>query len=65
MSDFSDADPTHRRRRPWGWLIASLLAFPYLITSLVVILNSIGNASGVVWLPSFPSWYYAAVRVLY
>lgn len=68
MSDFSDADSTHRphrRRSPWGWLLASLLAFPYLITSLVVILNSVGNASGVVWLPSFPSWYYAAARILY
>lgn len=31
----------------------------------MVVLNSIGNATGVVWLPSFPSWYYAAVRVLY
>jgi uncharacterized membrane protein YdjX (TVP38/TMEM64 family) len=50
---------------PWGWLVASLIALPYLITSLVVVLNSIGNASGVVWLPSFPAWYYAFARVLY
>jgi uncharacterized membrane protein YdjX (TVP38/TMEM64 family) len=41
------------------------VALPYVVTSLVVMLNSIGNATGVVWLPSFPSWYYAASRVLY
>ncbi|MDQ3699480.1 MAG: TVP38/TMEM64 family protein [Chloroflexota bacterium] len=54
-----------RRRHSRGWIFASLIALPYFVTSLVVVLNSIGNATGVVWLPSFPSWYYAAVRVLY
>jgi uncharacterized membrane protein YdjX (TVP38/TMEM64 family) len=41
------------------------VAFPYFVTSLVVVLNSIGNATGVVWLPSFPSWYYALARAIY
>ncbi len=56
-------DGSAARRR--GWLIASLVALLYFLSSLVVVLNGIGNATGVVWLPSFPSWYYAAVRVLY
>lgn len=35
------------------------------MTSLVVVMNATGNASGVVWLPSFPDWYYAASTALY
>ena len=46
------------RGAAWGWLIAGLIALPYLIFSLVLLLNSIGNATGTVWLPSFPSGYY-------
>jgi uncharacterized membrane protein YdjX (TVP38/TMEM64 family) len=53
------------RRAPWGWLVAGLVAFCYFVSSLVVVLNSVGNANGRVWLPSFPSWYYAATRWLY
>ena len=37
----------------------------YAVTSLVVVINATGNATGVVWLPSFPDWYYAGVAVLY
>lgn len=48
-----------------AWLIASLVLFPYFLTSLVVVLNSIGNATGVVWLPSFPPWYYQLARAIY
>jgi uncharacterized membrane protein YdjX (TVP38/TMEM64 family) len=64
----SDTD-THpspsRSRRRWVWPLVSLIALPYFVTSLVVVLNSIGNATGVVWLPSFPSAYYAFARLLY
>jgi uncharacterized membrane protein YdjX (TVP38/TMEM64 family) len=60
----SVSDAPGKRRAPVGWLIASLLALPYLIFSIVVVLNSVGNATGVVWLPSFPSWYYAAKTAL-
>ena len=49
---------------PWGWLIAGLIALPYLIFSLVLLLNSIGNATGTVWLPSFPSGYYQLKTLL-
>ena len=48
----------------WGWLIAALIALPYLIFSLVLLLNSIGNATGTVWLPSFPSAYYQLKTLL-
>ena len=52
------------RGATWGWLIASLIALPYLIFSLVLLLNSIGNATGTVWLPSFPSGYYQLKTLL-
>jgi uncharacterized membrane protein YdjX (TVP38/TMEM64 family) len=62
----TDAHPSpSRSRRRWVWPLASLIALPYFVTSLVVVLNSIGNATGVVWLPSFPSAYYAFARLLY
>ena len=48
----------------WGWLIAGLIALPYLVFSLVLLLNSIGNATGTVWLPSFPSGYYQLKTLL-
>ena len=54
-----------RRGMPRGWLLAALLAFSYFCTSLVVVLNALGNATGVVWLPSFPSGYYLFSRWLY
>ena len=44
---------------PRGWLLAAgLVALSYGCTSLVVVLNALGNATGVVWLPSFPAGYY-------
>ena len=48
-----------------GWLLGSLVALSYFGTSLVVVLNAIGNATGAVWLPSFPAGYYAFNRWLY
>ncbi len=50
---------------PKRWLLAGLVALSYFFTSLVVVLNAIGNATGVVWLPSFPSGYYLCSRWLY
>ena len=51
---------------PRGWLLAAgLVALSYCCTSLVVVLNALGNATGVVWLPSFPSGYYLFSRWLY
>jgi hypothetical protein len=44
---------------PRGWLLATgLIALSYGGTSLVVVVNALGNATGVVWLPSFPAGYY-------
>ena len=50
---------------PRGWLLAGLVALSYCCTSLVIVLNALGNATGVVWLPSFPSGYYRVSRWLY
>jgi hypothetical protein len=51
---------------PRGWLLAAgLVALSYGCTSLVVVVNALGNATGVVWLPSFPAWYYRFSRGLY
>lgn len=61
----SAATPAGQRRVPRGWLLASLVACSYFCTSLVVVLNAIGNATGVVWLPSFPAGYYLFSRWLY
>jgi uncharacterized membrane protein YdjX (TVP38/TMEM64 family) len=47
-----------------GWLVASLAALPYFVFSLVLVLNSTGNANGRVWLPSFPEGYYKAKTLL-
>jgi len=51
---------------PRGWLLAAgLVALSYFCTSLVVVLNALDNATGVVWLPSFPAGYYRFSRWLY
>jgi hypothetical protein len=48
------------------WLLAAgLVALSYLCTSLVVVVNALGNATGVVWLPGFPAGYYRVSRGLY
>ena len=39
--------------------------FAYAATSLIVVVNATGNATGVVWLPSFPDWYYVGTALLY
>ena len=59
--------PTARPRGiPPGWMLAAgLMALSYGSTSLVVVVNALGNATGVVWLPSFPSGYYLFSRWLY
>ena len=54
-----------QRGVPRGWLLAGLVALAYFCTSLVVVLNALGNATGVVWLPSFPAGYYLFSRWLY
>ena len=61
----SSSATTGQRGVPRGWLLAALLALSYSFTSLVVVLNAIGNATGVVWLPSFPAGYYLFSRWLY
>ena len=61
----SASAPVRQRGVPRGWLLASLVARSYFCTSLVVVLNAIGNATGVVWLPSFPSGYYLLSQWLY
>jgi hypothetical protein len=50
---------------PKGWLLAGLVALSYFFTSLVIVLNALGNATGIVWLPSFPAGYYRFSRWLY
>src|SRR5262249_57509704 len=51
---------------PRGWLLAAgLVALSYFCTSLVVVVNARGNATGIVWLPSFPSGYYLFSHWLY
>jgi hypothetical protein len=54
-----------QRGAPRGWLLAGLVALSYFFTSLVIVLNALGNATGVVWLPSFPAGYYLFSRWLY
>ena len=49
----------------WWLLVAALTALSYGFTSLVVIVNALGNATGAVWLPSFPQSYYLFSRWLY
>ena len=61
----SSSAPAGQRGVPRGWLLADLVALSYFCTSLVVVLNAFGNATGVVWLPSFPSGYYRFSRWLY
>jgi hypothetical protein len=50
---------------PKGWLLAGLVALSYCFTSLVIVLNALGHATGIVWLPSFPASYYRFSRWLY
>ena len=51
---------------PRGWMLAAgLVALSYFCTSLVVMVNALGNATGVVWLPSFPAGYYRVSHWLY
>jgi hypothetical protein len=57
--------PAGQRPVPRGWLLAGLVALSYFCTSLVVVLNALGNATGVVWLPSFPAGYYRFSQWLY
>lgn len=47
------------------WAVAACLVAAYGTTSLVIVTNATGNASGVVWLPTFPDWYYAVSQALY
>jgi hypothetical protein len=54
-----------QRGVPKGWLLAGLVALSYFCTSLVIVLNALGNATGMVWLPSFPAGYYLFSRWLY
>ena len=62
----SSSATTGQRGVPRGWLLAAgLVALSYFCTSLVVVVNTLGNATGVVWLPSFPSGYYLFSRWLY
>jgi hypothetical protein len=61
----SSSATVRQRGVPRGWLLAGLVALSYFCTSLVVMLNALGNATGVVWLPSFPSGYYLFSRWLY
>jgi hypothetical protein len=61
----SSSATTTQRGVPRGWLLAGLVALSYFCTSLVVVLNALGNATGVVWLPSFPAGYYLFSRWLY
>jgi hypothetical protein len=50
---------------PKGLLLAGLVAFSYCFTSLVIVLNALGHATGIVWLPSFPAGYCRFSRWLY
>jgi hypothetical protein len=36
------------------------VALSYGCTSLVVVINALGNATGIVWLPSFPNGFSAS-----
>ena len=55
-----------QRGVPRGWLLAAgLVALSYGGTSLVVVVNALGTATGVGWLPSFPAGYYRFSRALY
>lgn len=62
----SSSTTAGQRSVPRGWLlIAGLVALSYFCTSLVVVVNALGTATGVVWLPSFPAGYYLFSRWLY
>jgi hypothetical protein len=62
----SSSTTARHRGVPRGWLLAAgLVALSYFCTSLVVVVNARGIATGVVWLPSFPSGYYLFSHWLY
>ena len=62
----SSSTTARQRGVPRGWLLAvGLVALSYFGTSVVVVGNALGNATGVVWLPSFPAGYYLVSRWLY
>jgi hypothetical protein len=42
-----------------------LVALSSMCTSLVAVVNALDTATGVVWLPGFPSGYYRVSRWLY
>ena len=55
----------HRGLAPVGTTLLGLVALAYVFTSLVVVLNATGNATGVVWLPTFPDAYYVISGFMY
>lgn len=57
--------PAHRGIASVGTFMVGSVALAYLVTSLVVVLNATGNATGVVWLPSFPDTYYRISGLMY
>ncbi|MSQ43699.1 MAG: TVP38/TMEM64 family protein [Chloroflexi bacterium] len=48
-----------------GRSLSGFVALAYVLTSLVVVLNATGNATGVVWLPTFPDTYYVISGFMY
>ena len=57
----SSSPPAGPRGVPRGGLLAAgLVALSYGCTSLVVVVNALGNATGIVWLPSFPNGFSAS-----
>jgi uncharacterized membrane protein len=49
----SSSTSAGHRGIPRGWLVAiGLVALSYFCTSLVVVVNALGTATGMVWLPS-------------
>jgi hypothetical protein len=62
----SSSTTAWHRGVPRGWLLdAGLMALSSGCTSLVVVVHALGNATGAVWLPSFPAGYYRFSRCLY
>lgn len=57
--------PAHRGLTSVGNALLGLVSLAYVLTSLVVVINATGNATGVVWLPSFPDVYYVVSGFMY
>lgn len=57
--------PAHRGLTSVGNALLGLVSLAYVLTSLVVVINATGNATGVVWLPSFPDAYYVVSGFMY